>query len=77
MKSESGSRCWPLRGGIRHDTVDTDGINVSRSSDREGTSGPNDECMYIYFMVPIPGALMLVGLAGLVRHRRWERSAQA
>lgn len=51
-------------------TVDTDGSSIHWISDPDGTDGLNSEFVYIDFTVPAPGALALLGLAGLARRRR-------
>ncbi|MDY7107977.1 MAG: hypothetical protein SYC29_05005 [Planctomycetota bacterium] len=50
-------------------TVDTDGSSIFWMSDPDGTDGLNYEYVTIDF-VPAPGALALLGLAGLARRRR-------
>jgi hypothetical protein len=51
-------------------TVDTDGSSIYWTTDPDGTDGLNSQYVYIDFTVPAPGALALLGMAGLVRRRR-------
>lgn len=50
--------------------VSTDGTNIYWATGADGTDGLNYEDVYITFEVPAPGALALLGLAGLASRRR-------
>ena len=56
--------------GTTYGTVSTDGSSIYWTSDPELTDDLNSEFVYINFTVPAPGALALLGLAGLARRRR-------
>ena len=51
-------------------SVTTDGTSIFWETGADGTDGLNYENVFITFEVPAPGALALLGLAGLVGRRR-------